>query len=144
MADLRVPALERGERALDRGAVGPVFAAPFVVLGPADKVQQLAARHEVMHEMAARPDPGLTTELELEIGEALDRDEPAIGDAAGEFRRLLPKQDCAHRRMNAVGADQHVGVDAHAVIEPRLDMAALVAEPEEAMTEMDALERQTR
>src|SRR5438270_13843433 len=142
MADLRVPALERGKRALDRGAVGPVFAAPFVVLGPADKIQQLAARHEVMHEMAARPDPGLAAELE--IGEALDRDEPAIGDAAGEFRRLVAEQDRAHRRMNAVGADQNVGRDPGAVVEPRFDMIALVAEPEEAMTEMDVLERQTR
>src|SRR5438270_11260139 len=116
MADLRVPALERGERALDRSAVGPVFAAPFVVLGPADKVQQLAARHEVMHEMAARPDPGLAAELKLEIGDALDRDEPAIGDAAGEFRRLVAEEDRAPRRMKSVRADQDVGVDARAGI----------------------------
>jgi len=27
-----------------------------------------------MHEMAARPDPGLAAELKLEIGKALDRD----------------------------------------------------------------------
>src|SRR5947209_13614735 len=37
-------------------------------------------------------------------------------DLAGEFRRLVAEQDRAHRRMNAVGADQDVGVDAHADI----------------------------
>src|SRR5690242_20113265 len=72
-ADLRVPALECGKRALDSRAVRPVLAIPFIVLGPADKIKKPAARHEVMHEMTARPDPGLATELKLEIGEALDR-----------------------------------------------------------------------
>src|SRR5438309_11345769 len=98
MADLRVPALERGERALDRGAVGPVFAAPFVVLGPADKIQQLAARHKIMHEMAARPDPGLADELEVEICEALYLYMPAEDYAAVEFIRLVAEQDCGSPR----------------------------------------------
>ena len=43
LTDLRVPALERGEGAGDRGAIGPVFAVPIVVLGPADEIDQLPA-----------------------------------------------------------------------------------------------------
>src|SRR3954469_24376512 len=56
-ADLRVPALEGGERAGDGGTVGPVLAVPGVGLGPADEIQQAPARHEpaqheIVHEMA--------------------------------------------------------------------------------------------
>jgi hypothetical protein len=35
----------------DRGAVGPILAVPFVVLGPVDEIEQLPARNRVVHEM---------------------------------------------------------------------------------------------
>jgi hypothetical protein len=52
-----MPAREGGKRPRDRGAVGPVLAVPFVVLGPADKIEQLPARDEIMHKMRAGADP---------------------------------------------------------------------------------------
>ena len=88
-ADLLVPARKGGKRPLDRGAVGPVLAVPAVVLGPADKIQQPGARHEIMHEVAAGSDPGLAAEFEAEIGDALDRHKAAIRDAAGELWLLV-------------------------------------------------------
>ena len=91
LTDLRVPALERGEGAGDRGAVGPVLAVPFVVLGPADEIEQPPARHRVVHEMPAGTDPGLVAEFEREIGDALDRHQSAIGDAAGKGGSSSPK-----------------------------------------------------
>jgi hypothetical protein len=139
-----MPALEGGQGPRHRGTVGPILAVPRVVLGPADKIQQLAARHEIMHEVRAGPDPGLAAELEVEIEEALDRHQPAIGDAAGKSWRLFAEQVGAHCRMDAVGADQDVGRDALAVVEPGLDMVALTGKADEAIAEMDALGRQPR
>src|ERR1051326_817793 len=46
--------------------------------------------------------------------------------------------------MNAVGANQDVGGNARAVVEPGLDMVAVVAERQEAMPEMDVLGRKPR
>src|SRR5918911_114425 len=62
-----------------------------------------------MHQMRTGPDPGLAAEFQAEIGDALDRHQPAIGDAAGELRRFSTEQDRSYRGMDAVGADQHVG-----------------------------------
>jgi hypothetical protein len=110
-SDLRMPALEGGERTLHRGPVGPVLAVPGVVLGPADEVEQPPARYRVMHEMRAGADPGLIAGIEPEIGDALDRDQSAIGDAAGKARRLCAEERGAHHRMDAIGANQDVGRD---------------------------------
>ncbi len=46
--------------------------------------------------------------------------------------------------MDAVGADQHVGGDARAVVEPGLDAVAPVGEADQAVAEMDALGREAR
>ena len=48
-------------------------------------------------------------------------------------------QGAADGGMDAVGADQHVGFDGDAVLEPRLDVAAAVVEADAAMREMHAL-----
>src|SRR5205823_1077360 len=47
-------------------------------------------------------------------------------------------------RMDAVGADQNVGRDPRAIVEPRFDMVASVGEADQAMAEMDALSRKSR
>src|SRR5205085_8849380 len=69
------------------------------------------------------------------------RHQPAIGDAAGEYRRLLAEQGGTRRRMDPVGPDQHIASNARAVREPGLDTVALVDEAYETMAEMDALRR---
>jgi hypothetical protein len=142
--DLRVPPLEGGERAGHRRAIGPVLAVPGVVLGPADEVQQAPPRDEVVHEMTARAQPRLGADLEPEVGDAPDRHQAAVGDAAGEARRLLAEQRRPHRRMDAVGADQHVGRDARAVLEPGLDAIAPVGEGDEPVAEVHALGGEAR
>ena len=45
--------------------------------------------------------------------------------------------------MNAVGADQHVGRDAGAVVEPCLDSVAIIGEADKAMAEMDAARQES-
>ena len=142
--DLRMPAFEGRERAVGRGAVRPILAVPAVMLGPADKIEEPPARDEVVHEMRAWPDPGLRAKLEAEIGDALHGHQPAIGDTAGKAQRLLTEQGRAHRRVDAVSADQHIGSDARPILEPRRDAVASIGEANEAVAEMDGLGREAR
>src|SRR5262245_9580808 len=46
--------------------------------------------------------------------------------------------------MDAVGADQDVGRDGRATLEPGLDTVALVVEPDQTAAEMDAIGGETR
>src|SRR2546430_12864583 len=112
-----MPALERGGRGGVGRAIGPVLAVPRVVLGPADEVQQSPARDEVVHEVPAGTDPRLGADLQPEVGDALDRYQATIGDAAREARRLLAEQRGAHRGVDAVRADQQIDRDAPAVLD---------------------------
>src|SRR5215471_1595860 len=97
-----------------------------------------------MHEMPARTDPGLAAELEPETGDALGRNEPAIRDTAGKGRLLLAEQRRAHRRMDAVGADEDVRSDMRAVFETRLGAVAVIGKAEQSVAEMHAFHREGR
>jgi hypothetical protein len=46
--------------------------------------------------------------------------------------------------VDAVGADQHVCGDPHAVVEARLGAVAPVGNPDQPMPQMDALRRECR
>ena len=70
------------------------------------------------------------------MAQALGRHEAAIGDTASEDRRLWSEECRAHRGMDAVGADQHVGCNPSAMGKSRLDMAPLVGERLEPMASM--------
>src|SRR5215471_14132586 len=97
-----------------------------------------------MHKMRARADPGLVAEFEPEIGNALDRHEPAVSDTAGKVWLRLPEQFGPHRRVDAVGTDQHVDRDPCVVLEPRLDAVAPISKANEAVAEMDPVGRESR
>src|SRR3954447_1122227 len=92
-----------------------------------------------MHEMATGTDPGLAGAPQAEIGDSLDRHQPAIGDAASELRLLLAEQPGAYCRVDAMGADQNVDCDAGSIVDPALAPVAPVGEVDEAMAEMDML-----
>src|SRR5271166_2671420 len=131
-----MPAGKGGERAIDCRTVGPVLAVPCVVLSPADEIQQASAGYKIMHEMGARSDPRLVAVIEAEIGDALDRDKPAIGDTAGEHRCLVAEQPSLNCRMDAIGADQQVDRNTRAIVESGLDAVSLVGEAGESVAEM--------
>jgi len=86
----------------------------------------------------------LRADFEPEICDAFGRDQAAIGDAAGEARRLLAEQRGAHRRIDTVSADQDVSRDVRAVLEPTLDAVALVVQPDQAVAEVNAFGREAR
>src|SRR5439155_1332108 len=93
---------------------------------------------------AAGTDPRLGADLEPEVGDALDRYQATIGDAAREARRLLAEQRGAHRGVDAVRADHQVDRDSAAVLEPGLDAVTLVGEADQAVAQMHALGRKGR
>ena len=112
VADLRVPALERGERVRDVAAVGPRLARPAVLLDDRDEVDQPLAAARSSARSAGRAHPYLRVTSSSRWREPLGRHQPAIRDAAGEARAPAgPNRHPAHRRVDAVGADQHVDLD---------------------------------
>jgi hypothetical protein len=94
-----MPTLEGGERTGHCGAIGPILAVPFVALGPADEIEQLATRYRVMDEMRPGPNPRLVSGLEFEIGQPFEREQSAIGHAARQDWTASPGQHCAPRRL---------------------------------------------
>ena len=106
---LRVPAFEGGERIGHIAALGPGFLGPGVGVDHGDEIQKLPVAHVVVDEVLARPHPDLGLDRDVEVRDALGRDEAAIAHAAGEMRLLRPEQETAHGRVNAVGPHQDVG-----------------------------------
>src|SRR4051794_24500447 len=68
-----------------------------------------------MYEMGMRPQPRRGLMFEAEMGDPLERNQPAIGDVAGEARLFRTEQRLPHLRMNAVGADHEIGFGRQAV-----------------------------
>jgi hypothetical protein len=67
---------------------------------------------------------------------------PWVGDAAGVAGALGAEQLAAHGGVDAVGAHQQAGLHAVAVREPRLDVVAVIGQPDQAVAQMDALGRE--
>src|SRR5207244_327590 len=127
-AQLRMPALESGQRIGDLAPIGPGFPGPALPLHDGDEVDEPSAGDEVVDEVAARAQPAIRRDLEAEILQALGRNQAAISDASGEARALRTEQRGAYRGMNAVGADQDVRRGSRAVGEAQLDTVALIGE----------------
>jgi len=81
-----------------------------------------------VYEVAAGAQPVVRRDLEPEVREPLNRDQAAVGDAAGEAWPLGTEQPGPHGRVDAVGADEQPGRDPRAVREPQLDAVAVVGE----------------
>ena len=90
--------------------------------------------------MKCRPGPRKAVELRRNVAHLLRRNEPTIG-AAGEARTLWSDERTAHRRKDAVGRDQHIGLDLGAVLELHAHGLAVLFDADAAVREMDALGR---
>ena len=66
------------------------------------------------------------------IAHPLRRDQPAIGPA-GKPRLFRAKQAAANGGKNAIGRDQHVGLDLNSVLEPRRHGVAVLFDAHAAM-----------
>ena len=104
----------------------------------ADEVEQPARRHEVVDEVPAGTEE--CRRLRRNVAHLFDRDQAAIG-AAGEPRPFRPEQRAPHRREDAVGGDQHVGLDLDAVLELRPHRLAVLLDADAAVRQMHPLAR---
>ena len=143
-ADLRVPALEGGERVRHLAPIGPGLAGPRVLLDDRDEVDQARTADEVVHEVPTGTHPYLRGHVEPEVAQSLGRHEPAVGDAAREARALGAEQDAAHDGVDAVGADQDVEFATDTALELRLDAIPMIGQAREPMADVKSLVRDRR
>ena len=88
-----------------RALHGPAFHPPVVALEQTDEIEQRAAAHRIVHDMAAGPDP-VGADVHLDAGRhAIARHQHAPGDDAGELRPVGAEHRKPHARLHAVGAD---------------------------------------
>ena len=93
----------------------PGFLGPAVAVEMGDDVEEFAAPHRVMHDMAVRAHPHRAVDDINVARHRVGRRHAAPADAAGEARHVGAEQTVAHHRMDAVGADHDVGLDLAAV-----------------------------
>jgi hypothetical protein len=134
---MRVPSLEGAQRVAHLATIGPRLAGPRVLLHHRDEVHQLPVADEVVHEVPAGTHPHLGGDLQVEMAQPVRRDQPAVGDAAGEPRPVLAGQQAADGGVDAVGADHHINPRPGAVRELDLDVVPVVGQAGQAVPEMD-------
>ena len=91
-----MPALIAREHIGDLAFVCPGLPCPVAVLDDADHVHHPPARDPVVHDMAVRSQPVMRNNVNAEMPDALGRNQPAPGDAAGEARLLGTEDEFAH------------------------------------------------
>ncbi len=122
-------------------SIGPRLAGPGVLLDDRDEVDEAPSADEVVHEVLTRPHPHLGRHLQPQFSQPLLGDQAPVGDTTGEARLVGAEQRSAHGGVDAISADQRVGLDHGAVGEPRLDPVATIGHVDQAVTEMNALGR---
>ena len=95
-------------------------------------------RDVVLHDAAVRPHPDAGDLGHIEMRDALGRHQPAPGDVAGVARQLLAEHLPAHRRMDAVGADENVAGRGAAIGERDRDAVRVLIEALDARAEAEA------
>ena len=83
--------------------------------------------------------PHIARDLEIEMAQALGRDEAAIGRTAGEMGAPRAEQDPLDRRVDAIRADKRVDEDRLPVLEVGLDGVAVIDEPHQPVPDVNAL-----
>ena len=142
-ADGVVPAGIFGQRILDAAFGQPGLARRLLRAADADPVEGPPGRHVVLHDAAVRSHPDAGDLRHIEMRDALGRHQPAPGDVAGVARQLLAEHLSAHRRMDAVGADQNVAGRGAAIGERQGDAVAILIEALDARAEAEAFLAET-
>src|SRR4029453_18896836 len=108
-----------------------------------DDVDEFATSHGVVNDMTMWSHPHRAFRNANVAGQRASVRHAAPADTAGESRRVRAEQALSHNRMNAVGADDDVGLDLAAVGEARYGaaIAFLDGDAAGAKTEIDPLER---
>ena len=135
-ADLRMPSFELLERVGNLALRGPRLDAPFAGSERDPIVVTGAGADIVVNEMMVGSPPHVGRDLDSEMRHAIGRNQPAIGHVSRKSRRLRPHDGFAHRRVDAVGANDHVGIGGRAVVELHFDAIGMLGQSDASMVEM--------
>ena len=133
-----MPAGIFGQRILDAALGQPGFARRLLRAADADPVEGPSGRDVVLHDAAVRSHPDAGDLGDIEMRDPLGRHQPAPGDVAGVARQLLAEHLPAHRRVDAVGADEDVAGRGAAVGERDGDAVGILIEALDARAEVEA------
>src|SRR5258707_11746307 len=108
-----MPATVAGEQFVDAARHRPGFVDPFVGDVAGEDVVERAAADRIADHMAGRADPAdIFVAADPDLSRyAFDRHDTAPRHLLGEAHRLHAEQAFTHRRVDAVGADDHIGLD---------------------------------
>src|SRR5215470_3604955 len=121
----------------------PRLLSPSIAVEVRDDIDEFAASYGVVHDMAMRAHPHRAFRNGNVARYSASGRHAAPADTAGESRRVRAEQALPHNRMNAVSADDDVGLDLAAVGKAR-DRAAITffhGDAAGSKTEIDRLER---
>jgi len=93
----------------------PRLLSPRIAVEMRDDVDEFATSYGVVHDMAMRAHPHRAFRNGNVARHRASGRHPAPADTAGESRRVRAEQALSHNRMNAIGADDDVGLDLAAV-----------------------------
>src|SRR5262245_7315465 len=119
------------------GATGcPRLIAPSCALHHTDEVHKFAPPQRVLHGMPVWPDPGGANWGAQVLGQPFDGDGTAPSDKAGELCCTRSEKLASDDRMNAVGANEHVSVNATPVSKVEASGSAVLVMADHARAEM--------
>src|SRR5262244_3315962 len=93
----------------------PRLLSPRIDVEMRDDVDEFAPSYGVMNDMTMRSHPHRALRNGNVARHRVGGRHPAPADTAGESRRVTAEQAFSHNRMNAIGADDDVGLDLAAV-----------------------------
>src|SRR5580704_968630 len=131
-----MPSFELGERIGNLALGGPRLDAPFAGSDRDPVVITRTRTDIVVYEVMPRSPPGNGGDLDSQLLHAISGNQTAIGHVPRKSRRLLAHDDLPHRRVNTVGANDHVGISGHAVVKLHFDAVAVLGQPDASMVEM--------
>jgi hypothetical protein len=144
LADLGMPSLEFLERVGHFAPGGPRLDAPFAGSNR-DPVQVARAfANKIMNEVMVRAPPHGSPDLDPEVCHPRCRNQSAISHVSRKAWRLRTHDAVAHRRVNTVGANDHVSIRGRAAMEMDFDMVPALGQSHASMVEMHHAGRHRR
>src|SRR5215813_9496034 len=121
----------------------PRLLSPRIAVEMRDDIDEFAASYGVVHNMAMRAHPYRAFPNGNVARHRASGRHAAPADTTSESRRVRAEQALSHNRMNAVGADDDIGLDLAAVGKAHHPTAIALFDGDAAgsKTEIDRLER---
>ena len=115
----------------------PRLLSPRIAVEVRDDIDEFGASYGVVHDMAMRAHPHRAFRNGNVARHLASGGHAAPADTAGESRRVRAEQAPPHNRMNAVGADDDIGLDLAAVGKARHPAAIALFDGDAAGSKME-------